>query len=272
MPEGDVLRLTAARLDAALTGRELVRADLRWPSVAGATLVGRTVLGTVAYGKHLLTRTDDGTTLHTHLRMDGSWRVARTGSGSARAGAPQVRAVLANAWWTCVGEHLGMVDLLRTRDESQILDRLGPDLLTEDFPETGLAVALDRIRAADAAGGFHHERDPALGLPVADALLSQRGVAGIGTIYASESLFARGRWPWTPVREVDDLGEILLTARALMLRTVAHGFDAWERRVHARTRKACHRCGTPIAVAPANLPPYERPIFYCPRCQRPPAS
>ncbi len=98
MPEGDILRRTAARLDQALAGRVVRRAELRWPDAGGVELAGRTVLGTRPYGKHLLTRFDDGRTLHTHLRMDGSWRVGRTGStgrgssatrGSARCSPPR---------------------------------------------------------------------------------------------------------------------------------------------------------------------------------------
>ena len=44
MPEGDILRRTATRMDLALAGRVLVRAELRWPSAATVDLVGRTVL------------------------------------------------------------------------------------------------------------------------------------------------------------------------------------------------------------------------------------
>ena len=96
MPEGDVLRRTAAHLDRALAGRRLVRADLRWPTAATVDLVGRTVLGTRPYGKHLLTRFDDGRTLHTHLRMDGTWRLVPSVERRAAARSPQVRAVLAD--------------------------------------------------------------------------------------------------------------------------------------------------------------------------------
>ncbi|MEK8224987.1 DNA-formamidopyrimidine glycosylase family protein [Oerskovia sp. M15] len=51
-------------------------------------LTGREVTEVRAYGKHLLTRLDEGTTLHTHLRMEGQWRVARTGSAASAARAP----------------------------------------------------------------------------------------------------------------------------------------------------------------------------------------
>src|SRR5690606_13617955 len=181
VPEGDVLRLTADRLDQALRGSPLVRAELRWPSAAGADLVGRTVTSCTAYGKHVLTRLDDGRTLHTHLRMDGSWRVERTGGRAAAARRPEIRAVLATTRWTCVGWRLGMLDLLRTRDEPHLLAHLGPDVLADDFPGDGLDEAVRRMR----------EQGPR---PLCDVLLDQGVVAGLGTIWMAESLYASRLW------------------------------------------------------------------------------
>lgn len=276
MPEGDILRLVAVRLDEALAGRVLVRADLRWPSAAEAGLAGRTVLANVPYGKHLFTRLDDGRSLHTHLRMEGSWRVARTGAPSARGAEPNVRVVLANEWWTALGHRIGMLHVLRTADERLVVGPLGPDVLADDFPTTGLPEAVARLRADDAAGGTgprHRAGREATGVPVAEALLDQHLVAGIGTIYTAESLFAERIYPWTPVRDVEDLDGLLLRARALMQRTVTHGFDPRAgvlRHVHGRTRKACHVCGTPVAEGTAGELPYQRPIFWCPSCQPPP--
>lgn len=278
MPEGDILRLVSARLDEALAGRVLVRAELRWPTAAEVDLTGRTVVANVPYGKHLFTRLDDGRSLHTHLRMEGSWRLARTGARDARGAEPNVRVVLANEWWTAVGNRIGMLHVLRTADERTITGPLGPDVLADDFLTAGLAEAVARLRADDAAGGTGPRHRPGrerTGVPVAEALLDQHLVAGIGTIYTAESLFAERIYPWTPVRDVEDLAGVLTTARALMQRTVRHGFDPRAgvvRHVHARTRKACHVCATPVAEGTANEPPYDRPVFWCPSCQAPPAS
>ncbi|MCB7137736.1 DNA-formamidopyrimidine glycosylase family protein [Cellulosimicrobium marinum] len=276
MPEGDVVRITATRLGEALTGRALVRAELRWPSAAEHDLVGRTVVDVVPYGKHLLTRFDDGWTLHTHLRMEGEWHVARTGTGAARGGGPTVRVVLANAWWTTIGVRIGMLHVLRTSDEHRVVGGLGPDVLADDFLDAGLGTAVQRLLADDAAGGLgprHRPERAGTGVPVAEALLDQHTVAGLGTIWTAESLHARRVWPWTPVRDVPDLESVLVTARELMARTVRHGFDprdGYVRHVHGRAGRACHTCGTPVAVGTANEPPYDRPIFWCPGCQPPP--
>ncbi len=156
MPEGDVLRRTAAGLDAALAGRVLDRAELRWPDAAGTVLEGRTVLGTVAYGKHLLTRFDDGRTLHTHLRMEGSWSVHRTGTTSARERDPWVRAVLVTPDWTALGHRLGMLDVLRTRDEARPARRPRPGRAGRRLPWRRPAPGPGPVRRRRPAG----RRDP----------------------------------------------------------------------------------------------------------------
>ena len=246
-----MLRRTAARLDAALAGQRLTRADLRWPTVATVDLVGATVLATVPYGKHLLTRFDDGRTLHTHLRMDGTWRVARTGTAQAAARSHDVRAVLGTPEWTAFGRLLGMVDVVPTSAEHTLIGHLGPDILAD---RVDVEEILRRWKGAGAT-------------PVAQVLLDQRVVAGLGTIYTAESLFADGIWPWTPADQVADPAHVLLVARTQMRRSVVA--DQRPERVHGRLRRPCTRCGAPIAVGQANPPPNERPIFYCPRCQAP---
>ena len=196
MPEGDIVRRTADRFELAIGGKVLVRSDLRWPSAATADLVGRTVLETSSYGKHLLTRLDDGLTLHTHLRMDGYWRIWRTGTPAAAGRSPNVRVVLATAEWTAVGHHLGMLDLVRTRDERTLIGHLGPDILTDK-------VDVDEILRRWAARGS---------TPVAEVMLDQTVVAGIGTMFAAESLFAEQLWPWTPADQVPDASRLLAVA------------------------------------------------------------
>src|SRR5690554_6867260 len=98
MPEGDVLRRAALGLSRALVERPLSRVELRWGTLDGAPLNGTTVQEITAYGKHLLVRTANRWTFHSHLRMDGSWRIARTGSREdwRLSRTASTRAVLAN--------------------------------------------------------------------------------------------------------------------------------------------------------------------------------
>ncbi|MDX5576140.1 DNA-formamidopyrimidine glycosylase family protein, partial [Streptomyces sp. ID01-9D] len=188
MPEGDTVLQTAARLHEALAGQVLTRSDLRVPRFATADLTGRTVLDVTARGKHLLTRIEGGLTLHSHLRMDGSWRVYAPDERWRGGPGHQIRAILGNAEHTAVGYRLPVLELLRTSEESRAVGHLGPDLLGPDW-DPGLAV--DHLLAAP-------ER------PLGEALLDQRNLAGIGNVYKCELCFLARVTPWLPVGALPD--------------------------------------------------------------------
>jgi endonuclease VIII len=191
MPEGDVVWAAARRLHDALAGRELTRSDFRVPRAATADLTGRVVIEVVPRGKHLLTRVAGDLTVHTHLRMDGSWRIRPAAEPVPRD--HRVRLVLANAEWQAAGYSLGVVELVRTSREDQIVGHLGPDLLG---PGWDPAEAVRRLRA-----------EP--GRAIGEALLDQTRLAGIGNLYKAETLFLRGVDPWCPVSEVPELEELV---------------------------------------------------------------
>src|SRR6266705_3070052 len=180
MPEGDVVFHTARRLHEALAGRMLTRSDFRVPRLATADLTGDVVTETIPRGKHLLTRTNSGLTVHTHLKMDGSWRV-RPAAERLRD-SHRIRLLLANEEWQAVGYQLGVVELIRTSEEARVTAHLGPDLLGPDWDRDE---AVRRLAA---------EPDR----PIGEALLDQRNLAGIGNVYKAEVLFLRGLNPWQP--------------------------------------------------------------------------
>ncbi|MEV5414367.1 DNA-formamidopyrimidine glycosylase family protein [Thermopolyspora sp. NPDC052614] len=262
MPEGDAVYRTAARLRAALDGRTLTRSDFRVPRYATTDLSGRAVLTTISYGKHLLTRVEGGLTVHTHLRMDGSWRVQP--AGRRLPPGDVVRLVLANAEHQAVGVKLGVVDVLPTGREDQVIGHLGPDLLG---PNWDPAEAARRLRRRPEA-------------TIGEALLDQRNLAGIGTIWRSEALFLAGLSPWRPVGEIIGPQELeQLVSRTAWLMGLAKdrrgpvttgdprpGHELW---VYGRDRRPCRRCGNPIVRAEMGSQPYERLIFHCPVCQPP---
>ncbi|MFI1227303.1 MULTISPECIES: Fpg/Nei family DNA glycosylase [unclassified Streptomyces] len=188
MPEGDTVLQTATRLHEALAGQVLTRSDLRVPRFATADLTGRAVLDVTARGKHLLTRIEGGLTLHSHLRMDGAWRVYAPQERWRGGPGHQIRAILANAGHTAVGYRLPVLELLRTGEESRAVGHLGPDLLGPDW-DAGLA--LDRLLVAP-------ER------PLGEALLDQRNLAGIGNVYKCELCFLARVTPWLPVGALPD--------------------------------------------------------------------
>ncbi|MER7486775.1 DNA-formamidopyrimidine glycosylase family protein [Streptomyces sp. NPDC126497] len=263
MPEGDTVWQAARRLQDALAGRMLTRSDLRVPRLATADLTGRTVLDVTPRGKHLLTRVEGGLTLHSHLRMDGSWRVYPHGQRWDGGPAHQIRAVLGNADRTAVGYRLPVLELLRTADEDRAVGHLGPDLLGPDWdPDLALANLL---------------KDPAR--PLGEALLDQRNLAGIGNIFKSELCFLLGVTPWLPVGELpaDRSAKLPGLARKLLEfnrerpvrnTTGRRGQDLF---VYGRARRPCLRCRTPIRLADQGDGSRERPTYWCPTCQPGPA-
>ncbi|MEU4213506.1 DNA-formamidopyrimidine glycosylase family protein [Streptomyces sp. NPDC026206] len=259
MPEGDTVWRTARDLDQALTGEPLIRSDLRVPKLATVDLTGRAVLETLPRGKHLLTRVEGGLTLHSHLGMDGSWRLQAPGRRLSGGPQHQIRAVLATAAHTAVGYRLPVLELLRTADESVVVGHLGPDLLGPDWD------AEEAVRRLLA--------DP--GRAIGEAVLDQRNLAGIGNVYKSELCFMLRVSPWLPVAALPDPRRLVTLARKLLevnksrtaRITTADARPDRHLWVYGRAEKPCRRCGTPVLAAGQGPAPQERITFWCPHCQ-----
>src|SRR5258708_15387201 len=131
MPEGDVVWRVARQLDAALADRVLTRSDFRVPRFATTNLTGRSVHRAISRGKHLLIRVDGGVTIHTHLRMDGSWRIRPAGGFPPRD--HRVRLVLENAEWQAGGYPVGVVGRLPSAPEARAGGPLRPELLCAEW-------------------------------------------------------------------------------------------------------------------------------------------
>jgi endonuclease VIII len=258
VPEGDTVWRAALHLDRALSGSLLVETDFRVPAHATLDLAGRPVESTVSRGKHLLTRIGDAHTLHTHLRMEGAWHLYRPGTRWRRP-AHEARVVLRTERWTAVGFALGIVEVIPREAEPSVVGHLGPDLLGPDWDE---AEALRRLRA-----------DPSR--EVADALLDQRNLAGIGNLYKSELCFLAGVHPRLPVGEVPDLPRLVRRARAALMANkdrveqtltgdLRKGRQTW---VYRRDGQPCRRCGTPVLVDVQGPRTQERATYWCPTCQ-----
>ncbi|HZG97799.1 MAG TPA: DNA-formamidopyrimidine glycosylase family protein [Nocardioidaceae bacterium] len=262
MPEGDSVWRAARRLNRGLQGHRLARTDFRVPQHATADLSGTTVLGTAAHGKHMLTRLDNGVTLHTHFRMDGSWTVLAPGRSLPRHLQPDVRVVLVSERGPrAYALSVPVVELVPTRDEDSVVGHLGPDPLRPDWdPEE----AVRRLGA-----------DPTR--PAVAALLDQRLLAGLGNLWANELLFVRGHNPWTPIGEVD-LPALVAAAQRMLRQSIQvrgngqvttgdprPGHDHW---VYGRVGQPCRRCGTRIRVEAEVAGDAERRrTWWCPSCQ-----
>ncbi|MCW2545511.1 MAG: DNA-(apurinic or apyrimidinic site) lyase [Frankiales bacterium] len=257
VPEGDTVWMHAKRLREVLAGRELVLTEFRVPALATTSLAGQTVLDVVPRGKHLLTRFSGGTTLHTHLRMDGTWEIIRPRQPWPTP-THQIRLVLATTEHAAIGMRMPVVELIPTTAEDRVVGHLGPDVLADDFDRDE---ALRRLAA-----------DPEV--EIGTALLDQRKIAGLGNMYRIEALFLEGVTPWSRVGDVD-LGAIV-DRSALLIRRNLGGFSqpttessrpSEEHWVFERGGAPCFRCFTTIRRADQGAAPQQRVTYWCPTCQ-----
>ncbi len=259
MPEGDTIHHAARRIRAVLLERvpEQIltphprhRMD-RWPE----RLAGRAVRAVDAHGKHLFVRFDGDLTLHSHLRMTGSWGVHREGARWKRA-RRRAWLVMRSGEWEVVqfdGPVLELMRESRTRFDRR-LAALGQDVIGASFDEQEF---LRRVRADDPAR------------TIGDALLDQRIVAGIGNVWKSESCFAAAINPWRPLAGIADEEAVAIVrfARERMRESAdGDGFSSRPRAVYNRAGMPCERCATPIRRHGQGDD--NRLTYWCPGCQR----
>jgi endonuclease-8 len=251
MPEGDTVFRTAAKLRDALEGKILTRCNVRVPRFAAADLSGQTVDEVLSRGKHLFIRVGDAS-IHSHLKMDGAWLI---GGQIRRVPEHKIRIILETSDSRAAGVDLGVLEILDRDRDMEPVAHLGPDLLGDDWEP---AVARANL-TADA------DR------PLAEALLDQRVMAGVGNVYANELCFVTGYLPTTPVGNVKDPLRMVQRARDMLWlnrsrvnRTTTGdtraGRDLW---VYGRVGRPCRRCGTAILSDDTG----DRISYWCPHCQ-----
>lgn len=255
MPEGDTVYRTATKLREALEGKTLTRCDVRVPKFATVDLTGCVVDEVLSRGKHLFIRAGDAS-IHSHLKMDGSWLV---GGQIRRVPEYKIRILLETADSRAAGVDLGVLEILKRADDMESVAHLGPDLLGPDWEP--------QVASANLAA------DPER--PLAEALLDQRVMAGVGNVYANELCFVMGRLPTTPVGELKDPLRMVQRARDMLWlnrsrvnRTTTGdtrpGRDLW---IYGRVGRPCRRCGTTVLSDRAEVTGSERISFWCPVCQ-----
>jgi endonuclease VIII len=269
MPEGDTIHHAARRVGAALVGKQIVSIETpqprhrqdRWPQRLG----GRSVRAVDAHGKHLFLRFDGDLTLHSHLRMRGTWGAYERGR-SWRLSPRRAWLVIRTPEHEVVQFDGPVLELMtdgRTRFDQRIAG-LGPDILAADFDEKRF---LRRLREDDQTRG------------IGDALLDQQNVAGFGNIWKCEGCFLAGIDPWRPVAEVSDQEalSVVRETRPLMELSAERGRPVsvdperpargGENRywVYDRAGLPCRRCGTRIDARGQGDD--NRTTFWCPVCQ-----
>ena len=223
MPEGDTIHHAANRIRPVLAGHvpEGLRtlhprfAADRWPE----RLAGRAVQAVDARGKHLLIRFEGGLAIHSHLRMTGHWSVLQDGRRWPRS-ARRAWLVMERGGAEVVqfdGPVLELMTDARVRNDPRIA-HLGPDILAPEFDAERF---LRRLR----------EDDPTR--PIADALIDQQTIAGIGDLWKSEGCFAAGIDPWRPAGRVSaaEALAIVEAVRPRMQHSAEHGFQRRDEQV-----------------------------------------
>jgi endonuclease-8 len=252
MPEGDTIHRAARRFGAAIGGREIELADAPNPRSPihgrAGSLQGRVLERVEARGKHLLAHFSGDLVVHSHLGMNGRWRIAA--DGATPFGKPWL--LLAAARGVAAqtgGQILRLVSESKLRNDPQ-LARLGPDPLAPGFD---LGIAARRLQAAGA------DRE------IGEALLDQTVIAGIGNAIRNGALFECGISPWRRLSELepDQVERTLLESQRIMRVALERGRRP--RSIYRAERRGCPRCRGPVSVrgqGDAN-----RMAYWCPRCQ-----
>jgi formamidopyrimidine-DNA glycosylase len=270
LPEVETVR---RGLIASLVGQKIAGVEVLRPQSIGfplsadfeQSLLGHSVIDISRRGKYLLIHLDRGAHLGVHLRMSG--RLLVTGPEQPLGRHVRVRIfldqlelrfedmrVFGRLWYVPQGKE---VETVITG-----LRHLGPEPLNNFF---GKDLA-DRLKKRTQ--------------PIKTALLDQGVVAGIGNIYADESLFGANINPLRPAQsltlaELDTLTTVIQStlSRAIALGgstlrdyTDSHGVngnyqeEAW---VYARKGAPCRVCGTPVE----RIRLAGRSTHFCPHCQ-----
>jgi len=278
MPEGHTLHALAGSIDRAFAGTTVTATSPQGRFEDGAALLdGRVLREATAWGKHLFAEFDGDAWLHVHLGLIGKFAVhRRTGhDGMPSAHVPvqgQVRLRLLNDAW--VGDLRGpnLCAVVTPDEVAAVHARLGPDPLRPDpDPDT----AWRRISRSTRS--------------IAELLMDQAVVAGVGNVYRCELLFRHRVDPFRPGREIrpvtwramwEDLvtlmplgvaaGQILTRPEQVdaALGQLARGerVTAPERsyNVYKRTGEPCRVCGSRVRTQVV----VGRNLFWCGRCQR----
>jgi endonuclease-8 len=278
MPEGDTIFRTARALQKAIGGKVVTGFETGLATLARvedeATVVGRLVEKVESRGKWCLIYFSGDLILVTHMLMNGSWHLYRTGE-RWRMGRSRMRVVIRTDNWEAVAFNVPIAEFhtARSLERHSQIPKLGPDVLAAKFTvEDGVA----RL-AAYGRGNPDAE--------VAVVLLNQRVLAGLGNVYKSEVAFAAGVNPFRAMRTITrrEMETLVDFAHRYMKANVAEGkgdgivtytgnrrttgaMDREERLwVYGRKGQECRRCGT--AVMMRKQGEQARSTYWCPECQ-----
>lgn len=275
MPEGDTIFRTARALGRALAGKPVIGFRSTYPMLTrfhdDTPLTGQTVEQVESRGKWLLIHFSGGGTLATHMLMSGSWHIYRPGE---RWQQPRVnmRIVVENSEYIAVGFRVPVAKMLKPGELARALRIPAPaiDVLSDSFDP----VEVMRRLVAHA------------GEEIADVLLHQEVIAGVGNVFKSEVCFVTGINPFCKVamlsgeqvkaavetsqklvaaNVLEDSGDTIVTYGGRKRRTTHESDPSASLWVYGRGGEPCRRCGE--AICRRLQGPDVRVTFWCPSCQ-----
>ena len=275
MPEGDTLFRTARTLGRALAGRPVTAFRSTYPLLIrfhdDTPLTGRIVEHIESRGKWLLIHFSGGATLATHLLMNGSWHIYRPGERWQQPRA-NMRILIENSEYLAVGFRVPFAHMHTA--QSLARDRRIPkpslDVLSPEFDAE--AARLHLLACAREE--------------VADVLLHQEVLAGVGNEFKSEMCFVTGINPFCRVADLaphqaasliaaaqkliaanvlEDSGDTIVTYRGNRRRTTHRSDPGESLWVYGRKGQPCRHCGQSIRSRMQG--PDVRVTFWCQRCQ-----
>jgi len=256
MPELPEVESAVRRLRRALVGKHIERVALAHRSLRRRlspsqlrSLRGARIRSVERRGKHQLIHLDDGRVLHAHFRMTGDWHLDRATDPLPRFARAAI--VLADETRVVLDDPraLSTLDLHPAGSPPEL--GLGPEPSDPSLTAASLHAALARRHG-----------------PIKPVLLDQRVIAGLGNIYAAESLWHARIAPTAPASSLSlrDVARLLTAIRRVIDRaTGARYTDESVNRlaVYDREGRPCRRCRTKIE----RIVQAGRSTYHCPRCQ-----
>ncbi len=269
MPELPEVETVKNELSPYVVGHRITGVTLIWEGIVRqpsaeefcSRIVGQEITGIDRRGKYLIVGLSGGDVLIIHLKMTGSLLVSQDSSELPR----YTRAIIHLDKGTNIffrdPRKFGVLRLVE--DENSIVGKLGPEPLEADFTPQVLARRLAKRTA-----------------PMKALLCEQSLIAGIGSMYADEALFASGIHPLRAGGSLsqEEIKRLHSAIRQVLWAAIGNkgasvntyfrpdgtkGTAHFEFKVAHRGGKPCYNCGTPIK----RIVVRNRGTYFCPRCQ-----
>ena len=225
------------------------------PRLGSTHFRGSRLISTDAVGKNLLLRFSNDFTLHSHLRMTGTWSFGKKPERAGQEPYVALRFERRTLW----GINLPVLRTLPTKSEKRELGHLGPDLIVGSWSNVAFAERLCQ---------WKHRM-------LGAALLDQKLAAGFGNLYAVEVPFICGLSPTTRLARITSADAIWQVGRSLIRANAAIGPQSTTGRrasklshwIYGKGGRPCPVCGTKVQGVREQFSPWKRSYWFCTSCQ-----